>query len=139
MDTGLNIRPVQAPSVAPVRPQPAPERQVVRTELPETQSVQPAAKADSVSFGNDDAQSRLRAQISSAIDTRSAEPTRKVERDAVTQELVFRKVSAETGQIVSQFPDEAILRQRAYAVQQRRAELNTSLQITPDASLGKVA
>jgi hypothetical protein len=36
---------------------------------------------------------------------------------------VFRRYSPTTGQVVQQFPEEAILRQRAYAVQLRREEL----------------
>jgi hypothetical protein len=139
MDTGLNIRPVQAPSVAPVRLQPAPERQVVRTELSETQSVQAATKTVAVSYDSKDAQTKLRAQLNAAVEGRSTEPRRTVERDAATQELIFRKISAETGQIVAQFPDEAILRQRAYAVQLRRAEFAAALEVKPDAAQDKVA
>jgi hypothetical protein len=40
-------------------------------------------------------------------------------------------VSAETGRVVSQYPDDAILRQRAYAVQQRRAELEQAMNASP--------
>jgi uncharacterized FlaG/YvyC family protein len=139
MDTGLNIRPVQAPSFASVRPQPAAERQITRTELPEVQSVQAAQKTESVAFEEQDKQSQLRAQISAAIEDRSSQPNRTVERDTASQELVFRTVSPETGRVVSQFPDEAILRQRAYAVQQRRAELDAARDLKQEQNLEKVA
>ncbi|MGL4636739.1 MAG: hypothetical protein ACRCWF_12225 [Beijerinckiaceae bacterium] len=139
MDTGLNVRPVQAQSFAPVRVQPAPERQVVRTELPEEQSVQAVAKTEAVAFDDKDKQSQLRAQIGSAIDNRTVENSKKVDRDAVTQELVFRTVSSTTGRVVSQFPDEAILRQRAYAVQQRRDELDAAREVKQEQNLEKVA
>jgi hypothetical protein len=128
MDTGLNIRPVQTTSVAPVRVEPAQQRQVARTELPEAQAVLAAADTRPVQFDQNDQQQKLRAQLNSAIDARVSQPTTKVDRDEVTQELVFRKLSASTGRVVQQYPDEAIMRQRAYAVQQRRAELDQVLQ-----------
>jgi hypothetical protein len=124
MDTGLNIRPVQTAPAAPLRIEAPVVRQVARTELPETQSVQAVAAVSTVTFDQNDQQLQLRAQLNASIDARTAAPQKKVDRDAATQELVFRTVNAETGQVVSQYPDEAVLRQRAYNQQQSRAQLD---------------
>jgi hypothetical protein len=131
MDTGLNIRPVQAPSFASVRAESVPQRQAVRTDLPETQAVEAVAEIRPVTSGTDEQKQRLVADLNSAIDSRITAPritapTKRVDRDEASQELVFRTLNPETGYVVSQFPDDAILRQRAYSVQQRRAELEQS-------------
>jgi uncharacterized FlaG/YvyC family protein len=143
METGLNIRPVQTTSVALVRAEPSPQRQVARTELPEAQVVSAAAESQSVQYDQNDQQQKLRADLNSAIDVRLTSPQKKVDRDEASQELVFRTVSAETGRVTSQYPDDAILRQRAYAVQLRRAELEQALNAgpgdTPDDHIQKVA
>ncbi|MGL5114065.1 MAG: hypothetical protein ACRC7G_09510 [Beijerinckiaceae bacterium] len=116
MESGIKIRPVQTASLPPARPEPTVERQVVRTELPETQSVQAAAETRPDN-GLRDEQRNLFSGLNRAIDARAAEPLRKVTRDEATKELVFSRISAETGEVVVQFPDAAILRQRAYAQQ----------------------
>ncbi|MFM9975477.1 MAG: hypothetical protein ACKVON_13000 [Beijerinckiaceae bacterium] len=127
MSTGLNIRAVQSTPTAPVRQELAPERQVARTELPETQVVLSAADSQRIEPGLDDRTRNIRAGLNAVIDNQQSESVKKVDRDAATQELVFRTVSAETGRVVSQFPDEAVLRQRAYSQQQQNAELNEKL------------
>jgi hypothetical protein len=127
MDTGLNVRPVQAPSFASVRAEPAPQRQAVRTDLPETQAVEAVADVRAVTSGSDEQKQRLIADLNSTIDSRLATPTKRVDRDETTQELVFRTVNPTTGYVMTQFPDDAILRQRAYSVQQRRAELEQNV------------
>jgi uncharacterized FlaG/YvyC family protein len=126
MDTGLNIRPVLTSSSASVRVEPAAERQVARTELPQARVVSAPAESRNVQFDRNDQQQKLRAEINTALDVRAAAPQKKVDLDETTQELIFRTVSAETGLVVSQYPDDALLRQRAYSVQQRRAELRES-------------
>jgi uncharacterized FlaG/YvyC family protein len=123
MDTGLNIRPVQTAPIAPPRIETSAVRPVARTELPEAQTVQAVADVSNVTFDQNDQQRQMRAQLNASIDARSAAPQKKVDRDAATQELIFRTVSAETGRVVSQYPDEAALRQRAYNQQQLRAQL----------------
>ena len=143
METGLNIRPVQTTSVAPVRAEPSSQRQVARTELPEAQVVSAAAESQPVQYDQNDQQQKLRAELNSAIDVRLTAPQKKVDRDEASQELVFRTVSAETGRVTSQYPDDAILRHKAYAIQQRRAELTQALNAapgdTPDDHVQKVA
>jgi uncharacterized FlaG/YvyC family protein len=143
MSTGLNIRAVQSTPPAPIRQEAAPERQAVRTELPETQVVLSAAQSQRTEANLDDRTRNIRSGLNSVIDSQQSAPVKKVDRDAVTQELVFRTVNAATGRVVSQFPDEAVLRQRAYAAQQESAELAQRLatRIDPQAEnqpVGKV-
>ena len=123
MSTGLNIRAVQSTPLAPVRQEAAPERQAVRTELPETQVVLSASESQRIETNLDDRTRNIRSGLNAVIDSQLAAPVNIVDRDAVTQELVFRTVNAATGRVVSQFPDEAALRQRAYVAQQENAEL----------------
>jgi len=123
MEPGLNIRPVQSTSVAPVRAEPPQQHQVARTELPEAQAVLAAADTSPIRIEQPTAEQKAIGALNRAIDAAASQTTNRVDRDEVTQELVFRKYSPTTGQVVQQFPEEAILRQRAYAVQQRRDEL----------------
>ena len=123
MEPGLNIRPVPSASVAPVRAEPPQQRQVARTELPEAQAVLAAADTSPIRIEQPTAEQRAVGALNRAIDAAANQTTTRVDRDEATQELVFRRYSPTTGQVVQQFPEEAILRQRAYAVQLRREEL----------------
>jgi hypothetical protein len=124
MDTGLNIRPVQTANLAPVRIAPPVERQAVASDLPETQAVTAAAEVAPVSFQEDASGRGLRAQLNVAIDQKSSRidtpAVQKVVQDEATKELIFRKVRPDTGQVVGQFPDEAMLRLKAYNAQARK-------------------
>jgi uncharacterized FlaG/YvyC family protein len=121
MDTGLNIRPVPSVSSAPVRIDPPVARQTAAPDLPDTQAVTAAAEAAPVRFNEEAGTRDLRAALNSAIDSKArslpAQPVNRVERDATTKELIFRKVNPETGQIIGQFPEEAMLRLKAYNAQ----------------------
>jgi uncharacterized FlaG/YvyC family protein len=132
MDTGLNVRPVQTSSAPAVRVDVAPQRQAVRAELPETQVVLAVSEPQPVQFEQADQQQKLRAELNRVIDAVAARPTVKVTTDEATKELVFFKVSPSTGRIIQQFPDEAVMRQRAYAAQQRREALEQALEFTPE-------
>jgi uncharacterized FlaG/YvyC family protein len=126
MDTGLNIRPVQPVSIAPVRMSPPVERQAAASELPETQAVTAVAEDASVRSRQESQGRELRAELNSAFDRKAdvaGTTVSKVIQDETTKELVFRKISAATGEIVGQFPEEAMLRLKAYnAQQEKRAE-----------------
>jgi uncharacterized FlaG/YvyC family protein len=141
MSTGLNIRAVQSTPPAPIRQEAVSERQAVRTELPETQVVLSASESQRIEPNLDDRARNIRAGLNSVIDSQQTAPVKKVDRDAVTQELVFRTVNAATGRVVSQFPDEAVLRQRAYTAQQENAELaqRLSARIPPQVESQQVA
>jgi hypothetical protein len=126
MDTGLNVRPVPSVGSAPVRIDPPAARQTAAPELPDTQAVTAATEDAPVRFNEEAGSRELRAALNSAFDSRAnslpVQPVSKVERDATTKELVFRKVNPETGQIVGQFPEEALLRLKAYNAQVLRDE-----------------
>lgn len=128
MDTGLSVRPVQPNLGAAAFTEIANPRSATRTDLPQTQAVAPVAETEPVQYEQNGEQQKLRARLNSAIDAFEGKATIKVEQDEVTRDLVFRKVSPTTGAVVQQFPDEAVMRQRAYAAQQRRAELEQELQ-----------
>jgi hypothetical protein len=100
MSTDFSIRPVGAPAPSPVVPPPSKAaNQAVTTELPASQSV--TAADASVGASNDP-------QIASADLSRQAF----FDRDAAS--VVFQVVDDRTNQVVKQYPDEAVLRRRAY-------------------------
>jgi hypothetical protein len=127
MDTGLNIRPVQTVSSAPVRSDPPVARQTVSPVLPEAQAVTAASEDAPVRLNERAGQRELRAALNAAIDDRVPRapivPVSKVVQDEATKELVFRKISPETGEVIGQFPEEAVLRNKAYSAQLRREDL----------------
>jgi len=127
MDTGFGVRQVQPPSGIAARLEPAALRQVVRSELPPKQVVSGTAENEPVQYDQNAPNQRLRAELNSALDAIEAKPTIKVKQDETTRELVFSKLNPSTGQVIQQFPDEAVMRQRIYAAQQRRAELGQAL------------
>ncbi len=128
MDTGLNIRPVLAAQSAPVRVDPPVARQAVAPELPDTQAVTAASEDVPVRFNEESGARNLRAALNSALDRKASKiaepPVSQVVRDEATKELIFRKVNPETGRIVGQYPDEAIMRLKAYNAQLRKEELD---------------
>jgi hypothetical protein len=82
-----------------VRPEPAPARQAVATELAPAQSV--TAGAESASARNQSVQ-------------RQALQDRQIILDMHSREVIFRVVDINSGMVVRQVPDEALLRLRAY-------------------------
>ncbi len=127
MDTGLNVRPVEPKTSVAVWTEVATQRAAARTELPPTQVVSAVTETEAVQLDQNGRQQAVRARLNRVIDAIEERSTMKVEQDEVTRDIVFRKVNPETGAVVQQFPDEAVMRQRAYAVQQRRAELQMEL------------
>jgi flagellar protein FlaG len=133
MDTGLNIRPVQPVSIAPVRMSPPVERQTAASDLPETQAVTAAAEDAPVRLQQGSQARELRANLNSAFDREAeivAKTLNKVVQDETTKELIYRKISATTGQVVNQYPEEAVLRMKAYNAQQEKlAETASARQV----------
>jgi hypothetical protein len=128
MDTGLNVRPVLAAQSAPARVDPPVTRQAVVPELPDTQAVTAASEDVPVRFNEESGARNMRAALNSALDQKTSKlastPVSQVVRDEATKELIFRKVNPETGRIVGQYPDEAIMRLKAYNAQLRKEELD---------------
>jgi len=105
MSTDFNIKPVGAPVAAPiVQPVSEAAQHAVATELPARQSVS-AADAGT------------RANINSAavhVSISSASLSNQVVIDRAAASIVYQVIDSRTSLVVKQFPDEAVLRRRAY-------------------------
>jgi hypothetical protein len=100
MSTDFSIRPVGAPAPSPVVPPPSKAaNEAVTTDLPASQSVTAADASASANNGP---------QIASEDLSRQAF----YDRDAGA--VVFQVVDNRTTQVVKQYPDDAVLRRRAY-------------------------
>ena len=103
MSTDFNIKPVGAPVAAPVAQHVSEAaHHAVATQLPPSQSV---SAADAGTRADSDA---VRVSISSA----SVSNQVVIDRDA--RAVVYQVVDNRTSQVVEQFPEEAVLRRRAY-------------------------
>jgi hypothetical protein len=100
MSTDFSIKPVGAPVAAPIA-HPASEaaQNSVATDLPESQSVTAA-----------DASVRVTIDPNTLNASRSDQAF--FDRDAAS--IVYQVVDNRTSQVVDQFPDQAVLRRRAY-------------------------
>jgi hypothetical protein len=100
MSTDFSIKPVGAPVATPIA-HPVSEAVVraVKTELPAAQSV---VAADTSARARND------------YDAVSASVSRQVVVDRAAASIVYQVVDLKTSLVVEQFPDEAILRRRAY-------------------------
>jgi uncharacterized FlaG/YvyC family protein len=100
MSTDFSIKPVGAPVAAPVAP-PVSEAisHAVATELPASQSV------TAMDAG-------VRARVNSDVGNRSV--SHQVVIDRATASIVYQVVDEKTSLVVRQFPEEAVLRRRAY-------------------------
>ncbi|MFZ2160327.1 MAG: hypothetical protein WAV72_29980 [Bradyrhizobium sp.] len=100
MSMDFNIKPVGALVAAPVAP-PVSEAagQAVATELPQAQSVTVVDAS-------------ARARINS--DVANSSVSHQVVIDRAAASIVYQVVDEKTNLVVQQFPDEAILRRRAY-------------------------
>jgi hypothetical protein len=102
MDTGLTTRPTgSVAQMSYVRPEAAPVREAVATQLTAAQSV--TAAADTAASRNDPAHAKF-----------APSQSRDVILDAQSREVIFRVVDVRSGRVVRQVPDEAIMRMRAY-------------------------
>ncbi len=100
MDSAISFRaPVSPVAPEPVRPAAAPTP-AAPTELPAAKTVTPATA--SLALRHDPAL------------TESA-TSRDVILDPQTREIVFRVLDADSGQVLRQVPDQALLRMQAYA------------------------
>ena len=105
MSTDFNIKPVGAPVAAPVVQHVSEAAQhAVATQLPPSQSVSAADAGTRASIDSD----AVRVSISNA----SVSNQVVIDRDA--RAVVYQVVDNRTSQVVRQFPEEAVLRRRAY-------------------------
>jgi uncharacterized FlaG/YvyC family protein len=106
MSIDFNIKPVGAPVAAPIVQHVSEAAQhAVATELPASQSV---AAADSSARASTDS-AAVRVSISNAS---SMSNQVVIDRDA--RAVVYQVIDTRTSQVVKQFPEEAVLRRRAY-------------------------
>ena len=107
MSTDFNIKPVGAPVAAPiVQHVSAAAQHAVATVLPASQSV---AAVDAGARASTDS-AAVRVSISSA----SASVANQVVFDRDARAVVYQVIDTKTSQVVKQFPEEAVLRRRAY-------------------------
>jgi hypothetical protein len=99
MSTDFSIRPVGIPAPAPIVPTPGPAaNDAVQTDLPASQTVSASEAGASV---HNDLQ-------------HNENVSRQVVFDQAAASFVFQVVNDKTDAVVNQFPDEAMLRRRAY-------------------------
>ncbi len=102
MSSDFSIRPVGAPAVTPVVQAPSPAvSAAVATVLPGSQSV---TVPDPSASARNDAQQQAASEFVS----------HQAFFDREAASLVFQVVNGKTDAVVEQFPDEAVLRRRAY-------------------------
>jgi hypothetical protein len=107
MSTDFSIKPVGAPVAAPiVQHVSAAAQHAVATILPASHSV---AAVDSSARASTDS-AAVRVSISSA----SASVSNQVVIDRDARAIVYQVIDTKTSQVVNQFPEEAVLRRRAY-------------------------
>jgi len=100
MSTDFSIKPVGAPVAALVAPPVSEAAQnAVPTKLPASQSVAAADATVRVSINSNAVSASLSNQVV-------------IDRDAAS--IVYQVVDNRTSQVVKQFPEEAVLRRRAY-------------------------
>jgi hypothetical protein len=105
MSTDFNIKPVGAPVAAPIVQHVSDAAlHAVATELPASQSVSPVDAGSRA--GTDSAAVRI------SISGASVSNQVVIDRDA--RAVVYQVVDNRTSQVVRQFPEEAVLRRRAY-------------------------
>jgi uncharacterized FlaG/YvyC family protein len=116
MDTGSIAKP--APIVAYSAPQRADSLAAsgaVRTELPPEASVQQVAETEAVRFEPSDS-SKDRAALDAALRDLI---DRRIVIEPKTREVVYQTIDRESGEVIRQLPDQAMLRMRAYGREMR--------------------
>ena len=102
MSTDFSIRPVGTPAPSPiVQPPSQAASNAVATELPSSQSV---TASDAASAVRNDPQS-----LPDNVDV-----SHQAYFDRAAAAMVYQVVDSKTDQVVDQYPDEAVLRRRAY-------------------------
>ena len=100
MSTDFSIKPVGAPVAAPiVQPLNEAAEQAVATELPPSEAVTAVDAGPAVRYDSNVVSRSLSNQVV-------------IDRDAAA--IVYQVVDNRTSQVVKQFPEEAVLRRRAY-------------------------
>jgi uncharacterized FlaG/YvyC family protein len=113
MSTDFNIKPVGAPVAAPIaQPVSDAAQNAVATVLPASQSV--AAVDASSRTGNESDAVQVSISNAAASNAAAASTSNQVVIDRDAGSVVYQVVDNRTSQVVEQFPEEAVLRRRAY-------------------------
>jgi|SRR5882757_7243587 hypothetical protein len=113
MSTDFNIKPVGAPVAAPIaQPLSDAAQNAVATVLPASQSV--AAVDASSRTGNESDAVQVSISNAAASNAAAASTSNQVVIDRDAGSVVYQVVDNRTSQVVEQFPEEAVLRRRAY-------------------------
>jgi uncharacterized FlaG/YvyC family protein len=116
METGSISRPTPIPAHnAPQRTDSLAATGAVRTELPAEAAVQQVNEVEAVRFEPSEG-AKERAAAERALQDVIK---RRIEIEPKSREVVYQKVNEETGEVVRQVPDEALMRLRAYAREMR--------------------
>lgn len=100
MGTDFSIKPVGAPVATPfVKPAPQAAVEAVQTQLPAEKTV---TAADTV------------VKVRSDANAQNDAVSRQVSIDRAAAQVVYKVVDSRTSLVIRQFPDEALLRSRAY-------------------------
>ena len=116
MDTGSIAKPAAVAALnAPQRVNTPASAGAVKTELAPEASVQQVSEAAVVRFDPSNG-----AQARAALDAAIRDLVeRHIEIEPKTREVVYQTVDKESGEVIRQFPDQALLRIRAYAREMR--------------------
>lgn len=113
MSTDFNIKPVGAPVAAPIaQPVSDAAQSAVATELPAPQSVAAAEGSSATSIESNAVQVSI--SNAAALNAAAAAVSDQVVIDRDARTVVYQVVDNRTSQVVKQFPEEAVLRRRAY-------------------------
>jgi hypothetical protein len=127
MDSGSISKPFSAAVLnAPQRIEPLASAGAVRTELPPEESVQQAAEIAAVQLTPSEGamrRARLEQVLQRTIEKRLVDDPR-------SREPVQQSVDAETGRVVRQVPDEALLRIRAYVQEMSETPVERNRRVT---------
>ena len=116
MEIGSTLKP-NAPTASnvPQRTETFTTSGAAKTELPPEASVQQVAQAEAVRVDLTDG-AAARAAVERAL---RETIERRIEIDPKTREVVYQTVDRQSGEVVRQVPDQALLRLRAYAREMR--------------------
>ena len=107
MSTDFNIKPVGAPVAAPmVTPASETAQKAVATELPASQSVTAPEPTVRVTIDQN--------AVNASLSNQAASVKNQVIIDRDARAVVYQVVDNRTNLVIRQFPEEAVLRRRAY-------------------------
>jgi flagellar protein FlaG len=119
MDTGSIARPIPHPALnAPQRSETYASAGAVKTDLASEAAVQQVRETQALRFDPTDG-AAARATLDQALREAIA---RRITIDPKTREVVYQTVDRDTGDVLRQVPDEALMRLRAYAREMREKQ-----------------